>query len=466
MIDLDSFSSASLSTYLVVGAIALAALLTFVHNRWVTPAKRLEVMLRRISSEQPPRALILEGAPVFSHIAQHLERIWVRQNRLIEQVAQEEYSLQAILRSMAEGVIVVDAHHTIQEVNEAFTKQFSLKTSPLKRTVLEAVRVAEIHATIDETFRSGQPQAREISLSPASPDEPPRYFDVSAIPVFRGGAVDVVAVFHDISRLKQLEDVRREFVANVSHELRTPLSIFRGYVETLIDQPEISGAELRRILETMRRHSLRLNALVDDLLTLARLESRRIVLDRVSARLRPLLLQIVADIRSKLEEKRIEIVLSIPPDLPPVEVDPFRFEQVIYNLLDNSLKYSGPGSVVTIDAAVEGTFAVIRVRDQGLGIPPNDLPHIFERFYRVDKGRSRELGGTGLGLSIVKHIVQMHGGEARAESEFGKGTTIIISLPLSGAGTSTSRQDFAESDWETAAPEPPASLRMPGSSGS
>lgn len=418
-------------TYVVVFAIILAVILFYLESQYMTPVKRLEAMLRNLAVEKTPRSFILNGPPIFTRIANDVEQISLRQKRLIEQVAQEEFSLQAILRSMVEGVIVVDANHVIQEVNEAFIRQFSLQVSPLRRTVLEAVRVAAIQEMIEETFRSGQPQAREVSLPLASVDEAPRYFDVSAIPVRRGGGEtdEVVAVFHDISRLKQLEDVRREFVANVSHELRTPLSIFRGYVETLLDQPEVPPAELHRILLTMRKHSVRLNALVDDLLTLARLESRRITLEPVSVLLEPFLQQIMGDIRSKLEEKGIEVKLEIPPGFPPLEADPFRLEQVIYNLLDNSIKYSEPRSTITLRAWTDARLARLQVRDQGMGIPPADLPHVFERFYRVDKARSRELGGTGLGLSIVKHIVQMHGGEIGAESELGKGTAITISFP-------------------------------------
>ena len=439
----DLLHSQTLWTYIVVAAFVVAVILAGVQARWINPAKRLERMLREVLNDRKPRSFILEGAPVYGRIAADVERLSVRQRRLTEQVEQEEYNLQAILRSMVEGVIVVDSHHTVQQVNEAFLRQFSLSASPVRRTILEAVRVAAVEEMVAETFRTGEPQSREISVPRPEVDAPPRYFDVNAVPARRsdprGGQEiqEVVAVFHDISRLKQLEDVRREFVANVSHELRTPLSIFRGYLETLLDNPrmEMPPAELRRILETMRRHSHRLNALVDDLLTLARLEARRVVLERVSLRLAPFLRQIVADVHTQLEGKRIALVLDVPEDLPPADADPFRLEQVVYNLLDNAIKYSEAGGEVTLHARQDGDTIRFQVQDKGTGIPPADLPHIFERFYRVDKARARareqgrEIGGTGLGLSIVKHIVQIHGGEVEAESTLGQGTTITVVLP-------------------------------------
>jgi len=445
-VPVDSTPFPPLTLALLAGAgLAAAGLFAFVRHRWTAPARRLEEMLAELSAGRVPRSFILPGPPAFIRIAGQVEKIAARQDRLLEQARREEYSLRAILRSMTEGVLVVDANHVVREVNEAFLRQFALRTNPIGRTVLEAVRIAAVEEAIVETFRSGQAHEREITLSPANPDEPPRHFDVSAMPVRRAGTEDVVAVFHDISRLKQLEDVRREFVANVSHELRTPLSIFRGYVETLIDQPHVPPAELQRILATMLRHSQRLNALVDDLLMLARLESRRIALDAVAVRLEPFLGRIAGDLKMKLADKQLTLVLALPEGLPPLEADPFRLEQVIYNLLDNAIKYSEPDGRITISAEVAGPMMRLHVTDHGKGIPPADLPHIFERFYRVDKARSRDQGGTGLGLSIVKHIVQLHGGEVAAESQLNHGTTITVALPL------------AEEEKEKEAPQNPTS---------
>jgi two-component system phosphate regulon sensor histidine kinase PhoR len=230
--------------------------------------------------------------------------------------------------------------------------------------------------------------------------------------------------------LKQLEDVRREFVANVSHELRTPLSIFHGYLETILDSPDLPSEELLPILQVMRKHSLRLNALLEDLLILARLESRDECLHLERVDVPELVRDIVDDWELQSGQKKITIEIDCEPELPTMTADRLRMEQVLNNLIGNAIKYANQGGHVVVRVRRAGEALDLRVEDDGMGIPPADLPHIFERFYRADKARTREQGGTGLGLSIVKHIVQSHGGSVRAESTYGKGTSIILQLPL------------------------------------
>ena len=240
---------------------------------------------------------------------------------------------------------------------------------------------------------------------------------------------EVVNLQANLPRLRQLEDVRREFVANVSHELRTPLAIFQGYVETLIDHPDLPPEDTRSMLEIMRKHSHRLNALVEDLLILARLESRDDKLHLAPVDVAAFLRETVADWSQRSAAKQIALTADIAPGLPQISADVFRLEQVLGNLIDNAIKYTNSGGRVAVRAAASRDGVEICVEDSGLGIPAADLPRIFERFYRADKGRSREHGGTGLGLSIVKHIVLAHGGTVRAESELGKGTSVIFQLP-------------------------------------
>ena len=256
--------------------------------------------------------------------------------------------------------------------------------------------------------------------------------EVSAVPLGEdsGQTEGAVVLFHDVTQLRQVEEIRRDFVANVSHELRTPLSIFRGYLETLLDDPHQPPGELLRILEVMERHSDRLHALVEDVLSLAQLESPTAELDLSEISLPEFLQEILRDWEKRLEAKQLKSQLDVPPDLPKLEADESRLQEVIYNLLDNAVKYSPSGSQISLQAAVSGDRVRVSVADQGIGIREDDLPRIFERFYRADKARSRELGGTGLGLSIVKHIAQLHGGTAEAQSEPGKGTTISVLLPI------------------------------------
>ena len=224
--------------------------------------------------------------------------------------------------------------------------------------------------------------------------------------------------------------MRREFVANVSHELRTPLSIFHGFLENLRDDPEMPRAEQAEVFAILDKHSQRLNALIEDLLILARLESRQETLRPEKIAVEEFLRAVSADWADKIAKKNLALTLDVAAGLPALFADRLRLDQVLGNLLENAVKYTGPGGKIRLGAAQVGEEMELRVEDSGLGIPPADLPHIFERFYRADKARTREQGGTGLGLSIVKHIVQTHGGTVAAESTYGAGTTVIVRLPL------------------------------------
>ena len=253
-----------------------------------------------------------------------------------------------------------------------------------------------------------------------------------------GKNTGAIMLFHDVSELKQADQVRREFVANVSHELRTPLSILHGYIETLRDDPEMSRDDFERVLQVMNRHSDRLALLVNDLLTLSQLESGAPNVQLGSVRLTELYAGIARDWGRRFAEKQISIDIEVAPKLPIMRADETRLQEILYNLLDNALKYTQRGGRIRLAATRRGDEVVISVADNGPGIPEADLPRIFERFYRADKARSREMGGTGLGLSIVKHIAQMHGGRVEAESKLGQGTTIRVILPVNGPPTPAS----------------------------
>jgi Signal transduction histidine kinase len=204
----------------------------------------------------------------------------------------------------------------------------------------------------------------------------------------------------------------------------------RGYIETLLDDPQTSDQELSRILRVMERHSKRLGLLVNDLLTLAQLESRNANLQLSEVQLAELFERVIRDWGKKLEEKRLKVIVDLSPGAQTIRADETRLQEVLYNLLDNAVKYSHENGEVLLRAARHDSEMVVNVTDNGIGIGKGDLPRIFERFYRADKARSRELGGTGLGLAIVKHIVQLHGGRVEAESELGRGTTIRVVLPV------------------------------------
>jgi len=292
------------------------------------------------------------------------------------------------------------------------------------------IRHASIDRLVTDAIQVREPRRESIQMS-RGPSEG-REMEVSAVPlVVNSPEMDgAVVLFRDVTQLRQMEEIRRDFVANVSHELRTPLSIFRGYLETLLDDPHQPPGELLRILEVMERHSDRLSALVEDVLSLARLESPAAELELSEISLPEFFQEVLRDWQARFEAKQLRLELHVPTDLPKIEVDENRLQEIIYNLLDNAIKYSRPEGHVSLHASRNGDRVRISVSDQGIGILPEALPRIFERFYRADKARSRELGGTGLGLSIVKHIAQLHGGTAEAQSEPGKGTTISVILPI------------------------------------
>jgi two-component system phosphate regulon sensor histidine kinase PhoR len=245
-----------------------------------------------------------------------------------------------------------------------------------------------------------------------------------------GEITGALVLFHDITELKKMDQVRRDFVANVSHELRTPLSILRGYIETLLDSPKTPRAERTRILRVMERHSDRLELLVEDLLTLAELESGDPHLQMGTVDLSTFLAEIVRDWEKKLTSKKLNIVVDVPPEFSQICVDRTRLQEALYNLLDNAVKYSRKRGEIRLSARQRDSETELMVSDQGIGIAKEDLPRIFERFYRADKARSPDkVRGTGLGLAIVKHIAQLHGGRVEAESEVDKGTTIRVILP-------------------------------------
>lgn len=345
------------------------------------------------------------------------------------QVAQ----LEATLGSLQEAVLMVDDKNRILLANNALQFIFPKATNILGQR-LEVVLHSREFIDYVESVRKGRAQAQHpIEFNK---DGDPVWVEVTgALIAPLDGAQESWALFvlHDITKQRRLENVRKDFVANLSHELRTPLSVIKGYAETLIDSHEaMPTADRGKFLQTILRHAERLNSLLEDLLMLSRLESTNPALRRESLRPTGLINTVVEDYRGRPAAAAHRIICELDPAPAEVLVDPLRITQALENLLDNALKYTVAGSRIVITVATMEREVEIRVRDNGPGIPAEDLPHIFERFYRVDKGRSREKGGTGLGLSIVKHIVLLHGGRVWAESPPGQGTTIGFSLPRCG----------------------------------
>lgn len=414
--------------FLALAAIAVIATVA-VWRKWISPWKDAQELADAVVAQRPPRKVLISGNPEAHKVGLALETLMDRRRELEKRVLESESSVQTVFAAMLDGLAVIDDRRSVRLMNRAFRQIFGVSDRG-SGTLLELTRNAAVDRLATEVVRERKPQQQEIDLTRAGDEA--RVFEVSMVPLEAKSVPEngVVLLFHDVSHLRKVEKMRRDFVANVSHELRTPLSIFRGYLETLLDDPHQSPAELRRILEIMERHSNRLNALVEDVLSLARLESAGMELNRAPVDLPELLHAIMRDWEKRFAEKELKSHLNFPGNLPPVNADETRLQELIYNLLDNAVKYSKPGGTVFLRAEPEGDATIrISVADQGAGIPREDLSRIFERFYRADKSRSNEQSGTGLGLSIVKHIAQLHGGTVEAESELGKGTTIKVTLP-------------------------------------
>lgn len=332
----------------------------------------------------------------------------------------------AVFNSMVEGVVLLNREGRIQLANREFAELFGLTKDSRGQTLMEATRMHEL-AELVAGLSAEQP-VQEGELRPPGLDE--RWLEVSAAAIFDDAQArrGTVVVFHDLTRLKKLERNREEFVANVSHELRTPLSLIKGYTETLLDGAKDNPEVALKFLQTIDRNAERLKLLIEDLLTISELESGRMRLQLQTLALRPLVTKLVEDFKPRASSRSVRIVNELPG--LSAQADPNRVGQVFSNLVDNAIKYGQTGGSVTISGRLtEEGMIEICVADDGPGIPADARDRIFERFYRVDKARSREQGGTGLGLSIVKHIVQSHGGKVWVESEMGKGSRFFFSLP-------------------------------------
>jgi len=333
---------------------------------------------------------------------------------------------QVLFNSMLEGLLLLDRHRKIYLANRSFKNLFGLKAELRGKTIMEALRLHELAELVERVETEGQVFDYELKL----PELSGRWLRVNAAVISNsaGEREGTILVFHDLTRLKQLERTREDFVANVSHELRTPLSLIKGYVETLLDGARNDPAIAERFLKIIERNAERLDLLIQDLLTISALESGRMKLDLQPVAMRPLVEKVFADLNAKAENKTVRLVNALPELTASADMN--RLDQVLANLVDNAIKYGRAEGTVTVGGKIldDGRLEIF-VTDDGPGIPAEALDRVFERFYRVDKARSRDQGGTGLGLSIVKHIAQAHGGEVWAKSELGKGATFFFTLP-------------------------------------
>jgi len=330
--------------------------------------------------------------------------------------------LEAVIREMQVGVVVLDIKKRILYSNPFFEKTFSINETLEGRKFNEIINDPPLLETIDGIISAGEKQPQEITIQ----GKGNQILEARLVPF----SDMIIGFFQDVTEEKRVEAIKRDFVANVSHELRTPLASIKGYAETLLDGALNDRATLKKFLTIIDRHANRMTAIIDDLLTISMIESHQMQLKLEAVDIKGLINSVLQGFEKNARDKGLKLIFDMRDDLPAVTADRVRLEQVIVNLVDNAIKYTNQGEV-KISARKEDNAMRIDVEDTGIGIPEKDIPRIFERFYRVDKGRSRELGGTGLGLAIVKHIIQAHKGLIWIKSISGKGTTFSLSLPIS-----------------------------------
>ncbi|HEU4345467.1 MAG TPA: ATP-binding protein [Candidatus Binatia bacterium] len=427
---------------------------------------------RQIATASFPAApLNAQAEDELGTLEKHLNEMSLTLQEKLQAIVSEKEKLESVLRCMSEGVLVVDTQGRLILLNENARQMFKLsQMAPLTGTsLMEISRHPDMKNLMSEVLASDSSDrlTKQIAL------DDDKWFRVNAVSLLSGNGrvLGYVLVFHDITELKRLENVRADFVANVSHELRTPLSAIKGYAETLLHNPPQSRETSREFLEVIDRHSERLGRLIDDLLTLSDLESGTAQFAKQSIEVDKLVRPVLEIFQAQADRKGISLSRTVDPGVPAVSGDPDRLQQLLINLVDNALKYTPAQGAVRVQAQRSSRsngdrpMVEIAVSDTGCGIPDHHIPRLTERFYRVDKARSRELGGTGLGLAIVKHIVQAHGGRLQVDSLLQKGTTVRVFLPAAKARVpfkevlflctaNSCRSQMAEAFARNLAPEP------------
>jgi two-component system phosphate regulon sensor histidine kinase PhoR len=413
-------------------ALAVAAGIgVFVAGRVTRPVVEMQAIARQMSEGQFAVRAPVRSPDELGALGRALNVMVLRLREQIATLESERAKATAILDGMVEGVIAVDGHEGVLLMNERARAMFGVGPGRGEgKPFLEVIRNADLHEIFRSSRTAGGVFRRELRL--VHPVD--RTLRVTAVPLrLAGEEPGLVLVVDDVTELRRLEQVRTEFVANVSHELRTPLTAIQGYLETLLGGALEEPQHARRFVEVAFRHTERLGRLLSDLTDLSNIELGKVSLRLAPTPLAPVVDSVLELVAAKARDGGVALHADVPPALG-VQADDDRLAQILINLVDNAVKYTPAGGAVTVRARTVADGRVeVSVGDTGVGIPRADLPRITERFYRVDKARSRELGGTGLGLAIVKHLVLAHGGEMTIESEEGQGTTVRITLPAPGS---------------------------------
>ena len=391
----------------------LAALL--ISNSVVRPIRHLTLAARKVASGDFSARVFLKTKDELRVLSDSFNRMNEEMEKMFSELGQQKEELNSIIDSLQEGLLVLDKQGRVIRSNESFRKIIGSQAVEGKFywEIMRNPRLAEL---LKNTGGKKRKFMEELTLGD-------RVFMCSVTPLERGEGI--VSIFYDITEIKNVEKIKKDFVINVSHELRTPLTAIKGYAETL--QKEVEATPSKKYVEIIERNTDRLINIVNDLLLLSSLEEKA-VLELEDIDLRGFLENVIRIFDQRLRDKQLSLVIDVKENLPPIKADLFKLEQMLVNLLDNAVKYTDRGEI-TVSMHVHDKRVHIQVRDTGIGIPKDDITRIFERFYVVDKSRSRKSGGTGLGLSIVRHIVLLHHGTIDIESALGKGTSVTVTIP-------------------------------------
>lgn len=420
------------SALLLAGCLAAAVasgLGLYLARQFVLPLRSMTRVVEAIAAGDYERRVRSSSEDEIGRLARAFDAMAQELGLRLETITTERNRMQAILSGMVEGVVAVDRDERVVHINRVAERILRVAVRGAAGSpIWELTRLEEVHGVLARAMSGGQ-KVREVLHRGGALDE--QHIEMEASPLFdgRGKVVGAVLVLHDVTELRSLENIRRDFVANVSHELKTPLTAIRGLVETLLEDADMDPGVRDRFLVRVHEQTMRLSALVVDLLALSRLESER-ELDLEDVDLCALVRECWGEQQVPAEHARIQLELDLPDRAVNLAGDQEDLRQMVNNLVDNAIKYTPAGGRVGVRLRVVGDRARLEVWDTGIGIEPADQERIFERFYRVDKARSRELGGTGLGLSIVKHVALKHRGALALESAPGQGTTFSIELPV------------------------------------
>jgi two-component system phosphate regulon sensor histidine kinase PhoR len=414
---------------LLIGGLISLALGAMVGRSFSSPLSEMKSFAQKIVQGDFRHKIKIKSNDEIGQLAENLNVMSQQLEKKIAAIIEDKNKMEAILSGMREGVIVIDKNENIVIFNSALAAMLELRSDKyIGKPFWEIISNNQVNSILEKAVKNKESSSIQVSVLQFSET---RNFQIQTAPISdpKGRLLGIVGVFHDVTELKKFEKTRSEFIANVSHELKTPITSIIGFVETLRDGAINDLKKRDEFLNIIHSHSQRLDNLVNDILSLSRIEFREIEMNPEPISIKEILESVESLFKDKIRSKEQSLRMQIPSGLPAVFSDPEMIIQVFSNLIDNAIKFTPDRGKITVEAGEEENFIRIDVSDTGIGIAEEHLPRIFERFYRVDKARSREMGGTGLGLAIVKHIVHANRGKVAVRSEPGKGSTFSVFLP-------------------------------------